>query len=147
MVAWIGYFVGAIDKSILFLLNGVFIALMLLSAVLKRRAYTRMLRNGQGGSFAVYNRRRDDGDPSDSLLDAVFLQNTYATYFTGSFTGEKACVICLVDFNPTEPITAVKHCSHEFHTPCLREWWRAQLSTERVQPSCPTCRQSLVREM
>ncbi|MEX1012076.1 MAG: RING finger domain-containing protein [Waddliaceae bacterium] len=50
------------------------------------------------------------------------------------------CVICIEDFNPQEPVTALK-CNHIFHSQCINDW---QNCDSPKSNHCPICFQAVV---
>ncbi|KAH7280968.1 hypothetical protein KP509_36G022900 [Ceratopteris richardii] len=50
------------------------------------------------------------------------------------------CAICLIDFEPTEPIRVLPPCQHVFHVTCVDIWLGKHAS-------CPTCRGNIMQAM
>ncbi|GLJ39062.1 hypothetical protein SUGI_0796310 [Cryptomeria japonica] len=56
----------------------------------------------------------------------------------GSEVKDVDCPICLAEFVEGENLKVLPHCNHCFHAECIDKWLACN-------PSCPSCRQSLLQ--
>ena len=162
IITWISYFVTAIDRQTLFILNGVFIGLIIVASLLKRKYMLtelremdrnerrrRIHRNG----FVRSSTNPSTPDDADVILQirSIYVKNLMTQNVETNISLKDcpvecgtSCVICLVDFEPIEPIVGLE-CHHYFHPECLTDWLITQVSTTSMEvcPSCPTCRNRL----
>ena len=161
IVSWISYFITAINRDTLFMLNGVFIGLIILSALLRRQYMLSELRErdrrerrrriyGTGFIRSSTNPVNCDDESVILKIRSVYvkylMQHNVESGITLKDTTEDctSCVICLVDFDPSDPLVGL-NCQHVFHSSCLTDWLITQVSTTAAEvcPSCPTCRNRL----
>ena len=161
VVIWIAYFIGVLDRDILFITNGVMIGLMIIAALLKRRNMhlelnhhvERQVRRAFPRGAIIRSGSNPEVTPEDQAvvrrIQSVYVSKLLEVNIT--MRGYKptpdchSCVICLVDFDDEEQ-TAALICDHFFHSHCLVDWLTAQASTASgdATPSCPTCRSKLL---
>lgn len=82
-------------------------------AVFESQPY-RLVKNGDDESKDDDNESNSRAPPSESKED-------------------EKCPICLGEFQDEEMVIVLPHCSHIFHTLCIKEWMKRA-------SSCPTCR-------
>jgi hypothetical protein len=159
VVVWTVYFVGLINRDVLLCANGIFVALIIIAALLKRRMHAQLNRRESRQVRRRFPRGamiRSGSNPDVTPEDEIVITKIRSVYIEKLMNASvnpteyhsnpdcMSCVICLIDFNESEQVAELP-CDHAFHAACLTDWLVAQLasSPNEVSPTCPTCRMKL----